>query len=69
MYNITVSRFPSSISGLYASFCMYIKQFVFSDGECHELYYNTRVESFSLSVQIQKKSEHSLSQAVVFGDV
>ena len=30
---------------------------------------NTRMKSFSLPVQIQKKSEHSLSKAIVFDDV
>ena len=31
--------------------------------------FNTRIKSFRLLVQIQKKSEHSFSQAIVFGDV
>ena len=28
----------------------------------------TRIKSFRLPLQIQKKIEHSLSQAIVFGD-
>ena len=35
----------------------------------HIVIYNTQIKSFRLLAQIQKKSEHSLSLVIVFGDV